>query len=139
FVGFTPELAVGVYAGYDQPRSMGRSVTGGTFAAPIFADFMAKALAGKPATSFAKPAGMDTARINPNSGVKAFEGEGGIEEAFKPGTGPNLMTSVIGLDANTLDAIQRQQQMQQQYQGGVTRPGANGQHLGPNLGRGGLF
>ncbi|MGV8854876.1 MAG: penicillin-binding protein 1A [Devosia sp.] len=139
FVGFTPELVVGVYVGYDQPRSMGSSVTGGTFAAPIFTEFMAKALAGKPATQFAMPAGMTTAWINPNSGVKAFEGEGGIEEAFKPGTGPNLMTSVVGLDANTLDAIHRQQQMQDQYNGGITRPSGNGVYMDPSLGRGGLF
>ena len=71
--------------------------------------------------------------------MKAFEGEAAIEEAFKPGTGPNLMTSVIGLDVNTFDAIQRQQQMQQQYGGGITQPSGNGQYLDPNLGRGGLF
>lgn len=153
FVGFTPELAVGVYVGYDQPRSMGRAVTGGTFAVPIFTDFMAKALEGKPATQFNKPPGMSTAWINPNSGVKAFEGESAIEEAFKPGTGPNLMTSVIGVDVNAFDAIQRQQQMQQEYGGGyVTQPsepqrsgdqlvydGSTGQWVYPNVGRGGLF
>ncbi len=115
FVGFTPELAVGVYVGYDQPRSMGSAVTGGTFAVPIFTDFMQKALEGKPATPFNKPSGMTTAWINPNSGVQAFDGESAIEEAFKPGSGPNAMTSVIGLDTNTLNEIQRQQQMQQQY------------------------
>jgi penicillin-binding protein 1A len=123
FVGFTPELAVGVYVGYDQPRSMGSSVTGGTFAVPIFTDFMAKALEGKPATPFNKPSGMITAWINPNSGTEAYQGESAIEEAFKPGTGPNSMTSVIGLDTNTFDAIQRQQQMQQQYGGGFGAPG----------------
>jgi penicillin-binding protein 1A len=115
FVGFTPELAVGVYVGYDQPRSMGSSVTGGTFAVPIFTEFMQKALEGRPATPFNEPTGMVNAWINPNSGVESFGGEAAIEEAFKPGTGPNLMTSVIGLDATTFNDIQRQQQMQQQY------------------------
>nr|WP_108398853.1 penicillin-binding protein 1A [Devosia submarina] len=115
FVGFTPELAVGVYVGYDQPRSMGSAVTGGSFAVPIFTDFMQKALEGKPATPFNKPSGMTTAWINPDSGVQAFDGEAAIEEAFKPGSGPNAMTSVIGLDNNTFNEIQRQQQMQQQY------------------------
>lgn len=141
FVGFTPELAVGVYVGYDKPRSMGSSVTGGTFAVPIFTEFMQKALQGKPATPFNEPSGMTNAWINPNSGVKAFEGEAGIEEAFKPGTGPNLMTSVIGVgDINAYDAAQRQQNLQQGYDGGyVTQPSGNGQFLDPNLGRGGLF
>lgn len=151
FVGFTPELAVGVYVGYDRPRSMGNSVTGGSFAVPIFTNFMAKALEGKPATQFKVPAGMTTAWINPNSGVKAFEGEAGIEEAFKPGTGPNQMTSVIGVDVNAYDAIQRQQLMQQQYSGFATQPDQpppsnqpvydprSGQWVDPNAGRGGMF
>jgi len=115
FVGFTPELAVGVYVGYDQPRSMGSAVTGGSFAVPIFTDFMQKALQGKPATPFNKPGGMTTAWINPDSGVQAFDGGAAIQEAFKPGSGPNAMTSVIGLDNNAFNEIQRQQQMQQQY------------------------
>ncbi len=133
FVGFTPELAVGVYVGYDQPRSMGSSVTGGTFATPIFTEFMQKALAGTPATPFNVPPGMTTAWINPNSGVQAYNGEGGIEESFKPGTGPNLATSVIGLGVNAADAIQRQQEMQQQYGNGyMAQPSAD-------AGRGGLF
>jgi penicillin-binding protein 1A len=117
FVGFTPDMVVGVYVGYDQPRSMGSSVTGGTFAVPIFTEFMQKAMEGRPATPFTVPPGMQVAWINPNSGVAAYDGESAIEEAFKPGTGPNLMTSVIGIDVNGIDAIQRQQAMQQQYGG----------------------
>lgn len=134
FVGFTPELAVGVYVGYDQPRSMGSASTGGGLAVPIFTEFMAKALAGRPATPFNVPSGMTTAWISPSTGVKAFEGEAAIQEAFKPGTGPNLMTSVIGVDVNAFDAIQRQQMMQQQYGGAVvTQPGSNGTFLDPNM------
>jgi penicillin-binding protein 1A len=153
FVGFTPELAVGVYVGYDQPRSMGSSVTGGTFAVPIFTEFMAKALAGKPATQFTVPPGMTTDWIDPNSGVAAYEGGPAIEESFKPGTGPNLASSVIGLNVAAFDAIQREQQMQQQYGTGfATQPAVQPQNGGyvdptaringtydPNAGRGGLF
>tara|TARA_R100000365_G_C2727452_1_gene58418 strand:+ start:1 stop:984 length:984 start_codon:yes stop_codon:yes gene_type:complete len=135
FVGFTPELAVGVYVGYDQPRSMGSSSTGGGMAVPIFTDFMANALQGKPATPFNVPTGMSTAWINPSTGVKAFEGEAAIAEAFKPGTGPNLMTSVIGLDVQAFDAIQREQLMQQQYGSSFrsTRPSGSGTFLDPSL------
>lgn len=123
FVGFTPELVVGVYVGYDQPRSMGSSVTGGTFAVPIFTEFMANALKGKPATPFNVPSGMTTAWIDPNSGVEAYEGGPAIAEAFKPGTGPNLGTSVIGVGSvNPMDMIQREQAMQQQYGGAFAQP-----------------
>ncbi len=136
FVGFTPELVVGVYVGYDQPRSMGSSVTGGTFAVPIFTEFMQKALAGRPPTPFNVPSGMSTAWISPDSGVQAMEGQSGILEAFKPGTGPNLMTSVIGIDVNAWDAIQRQQMMQQQYGAGfVDQPFGGG---GGGSGNGGF-
>ncbi|MBE7731521.1 penicillin-binding protein 1A [Devosia faecipullorum] len=138
FVGFTPELAVGVYVGYDQPRSMGSASTGGGMAVPIFTNFMAKALQGKPATPFNTPSGMTTAWINPDSGVKVFEGQSGIREAFKPGTGPNLMTSVIGVDIAAYDAYQRDQLMQQQYGSSITttQPGGNGTFLDPALGNG---
>ncbi|MBD8064714.1 penicillin-binding protein 1A [Devosia sp. PTR5] len=118
FVGFTPEMTVGVYLGYDNPRSMGSAATGGGLAVPIFTDFMAKAMQGRPATPFNVPSGMTTAWVNPSTGAKAFEGEAAIEESFKPGTGPNPMTSVIGMDVNAYDAIQREQQMQQEYGGG---------------------
>ena len=136
FVGFTPELAVGVYVGYDQPRSMGSASTGGGMAVPIFTNFMAKALQGKPATPFNTPSGMTTAWINPDSGVKVSEGQSGIREAFKPGTGPNLMTSVIGVDIAAYDAYQRDLLMQQQYGSSITttQPGGNGTFLEPAFG-----
>lgn len=121
FVGFTPELAVGVYVGYDTPRSMGRAATGGELAAPIFTEFMANALDGKPATPFAMPGGMNQSWIDPATGIKALAGEAAILEAFKPGTGPNLITSVIGVDSEAFLNIE---------DGGGTDV---------NAGRGGLF
>jgi penicillin-binding protein 1A len=106
FVGFTPELAVGVYVGYDTPKGMGRAATGGELAAPIFTDFMKKALAGKPPTPFNVPAGMTPYWIDAKTGVKVSGGEGAILEAFKPGTGPNLITSVIGIDSEVFQEIE---------------------------------
>jgi penicillin-binding protein 1A len=85
------------------------------------------------------PSGMISAWINPNSGVKAFEGEAAIKEAFKPGTGPNQMTSVIGIDVNAYDAAARQQMMQQQYGGGITQPSNNGTFMDPTVRRRTIF
>lgn len=131
FVGFTPELAVGIYMGFDQPKSMGSSSTGGGMVVPVFTNFMAKALQGRPPTPFNVPSGMQTAWINPNTGVEAWEGESAIAEAFKPGSGPNLQTSVIGLDVAAFDQMQREQMMQQQYGGGyVTQSSGTGTFLG---------
>jgi penicillin-binding protein 1A len=127
FVGFTPELTVGVYVGYDQPRSMGNAATGGEFAVPIFTQFVSKALEGKPATPFNVPPNMTEVWINQKSGVAANSGDSAILEAFKPGTGPNLATSVIGVGSSGFVNVQQQQ------------PTGNGVYMDPNLGRGGLF
>jgi len=103
FVGFTPELAVGIYFGYDQPRSMGRASTGGEMVVPVFTEFMSKAMKGQPATPFAKPPGIEEVWVDPTSGVKVAGGGGAILEAFRSGTGPNLATSVIGVGSNSLN------------------------------------
>ncbi|GEO13629.1 penicillin-binding protein 1A [Microvirga aerophila] len=90
FVGFSPDLAVGVFIGYDQPKSLGNAATAGQYAAPVFRDFMQMALKDKPATPFRVPPGIKLIRVNASSGTRAGSGEGGnvILEAFKPGTTP---------------------------------------------------
>ncbi|QCI67680.1 penicillin-binding protein 1A [Phreatobacter stygius] len=89
FVGFSPDLAVGIYIGYDTPKPMGHGSTGGVMAAPIFRDFMRVALADRPAVPFRVPTGIKLIRIDPKSGLRAGSGSGNaILEAFKPGTAP---------------------------------------------------
>ena len=98
FVGFSPDLAVGVFLGYDKPRSLGDAATGGHHAAPIFRDFMQMALKDKPATPFRVPPGVKLIRVSAASGLRAGSGEGGgvILEAFKPGTAPPDSYSIVG-------------------------------------------
>ena len=74
FVGFTPDLAVGVYIGYDRPKPMGEKATGGKLAAPVVAEFMKLALKGKAATPFRAPAGLQLIPIDPKSGARAAYG-----------------------------------------------------------------
>ncbi len=95
FVGFSPDLTVGVYIGFDNPRNLGDKETGGGLAAPIFRDFMTEALAEQPATPFRVPAGIRLVRVDLKSGQRA-SGTGTIFEAFKPGTEPNGQGVVIG-------------------------------------------
>jgi 1A family penicillin-binding protein len=52
FVGYTPQLATAVWIGNDNNQSLGRGVTGGGFAAPIWRDFMSKAMKGEPVKYF---------------------------------------------------------------------------------------
>ncbi len=98
FVGFSPDLVVAVFVGFDQPKRMGRAATGGKLAAPIFTEFMKAALAEQPAKEFQLPAGINLIAIDRRTGLRAsVETEGPtIMEAFKPGTEPPSSYSIIG-------------------------------------------
>ena len=108
FVGYSPDIAVGVYMGYDKPRHIGRGATGGHLAAPIVADFLKVALADKPAVPFRVPSGIKLIRVDAKTGMRAGPGAEGrvILEAFKPGTAPPDAYSVVGAS----DQAQQQQQ-----------------------------
>ena len=88
FVGFSPDLAAGVYIGFDDPDSLGDDETGGHIAAPVFRDFMIAALKDAPATAFRTPPGMRLYRVSAATGLPAGAGEPAIYEAYKPGTEP---------------------------------------------------
>jgi penicillin-binding protein 1A len=94
FIGFSPDLVVGVWTGFDQPRDMGEGETGGRIAAPIFRDFMREALRGTPPTPFRIPAGARLVRIDyqtgalPNAATTQT-----ILEAFRPDTEPTREVS----------------------------------------------
>ncbi|SEB85507.1 penicillin-binding protein 1A [Bradyrhizobium erythrophlei] len=132
FVGFSPDLAVGVYMGYDKPRNLGRTATGGHVAAPIARDFLKLALADKPPTPFKVPAGIKLIRVDAKTGMRAGPGDSGntILEAFKPGTAPPDNYSVIGVaDADARGPAPGPQPSQgggQQDGGFFMRPGTGG-------------
>jgi len=87
FIGFSPDLAVGVFVGFDTPKTLGRRETGSSVAAPLFRDFMAAALEKKKAIPFRIPPGIRLVRVNAATGELARAGDKKvIYEAFKPGT-----------------------------------------------------
>lgn len=89
FVGYVPQLATGVWVGFDnQSRSLGASGSGGQAAAPIWADYMQKAVAVMPIQGFVAPADISVVRVNPKSG-KLARGSGGSLESFVSGTEPS--------------------------------------------------
>ena len=97
FMGFSPDLVVGVFVGFDEPRTLGTNETGSTVAAPIFKDFMQEALEGEPATPFRIPQGIVMVRVDPDTGLVAAPGSRkAILEAFKLGTAPTRRTAVVG-------------------------------------------
>lgn len=96
FVGFSPDLAVGVFVGFDTPTPLGRRETGSSVAAPVFRDFMKMALEGQPAIPFRTPPGIRLMRVDARTGLPARSGDRNvILEAFKDGTSPTSTTAVI--------------------------------------------
>ena len=89
FVGFSPDLVVGVRIGFDDNRSLGEGEAGGSVATPIFTEFMEKALEKEPATPFRIPPGVRLVKVDARTGAPApGGGPGVIDEAFRPGTEP---------------------------------------------------
>jgi len=96
FIGFSPDLAVGVFVGFDEPRSMGKKETGGSAAAPIFKAFMKEALKNPSATPFRVPPGVRNMRINASTGRAARPGDSSVSwEAFVTGSEPNADDYVL--------------------------------------------
>jgi len=97
FIGYTSDVVVGVYLGYDKPRHLANRATGGALAAPIVREFMKQALADKPGSPFRVPPGIKLIRVDAKTGMRAGPGtEKAILEAFKPGTAPPDSYSVVG-------------------------------------------
>ncbi len=99
FIGFSSDLVVGVFVGFDDPRPLGFKETGSSVAAPIFKDFMKEALLNIPDIPFRRPPGIKLISVNPNSGLQvSAKDKKSILEAFKPGQLPNL-----SFDKNFID------------------------------------
>lgn len=110
FVGFSPDLAAGVYVGFDDPRTLGKNPNGedeqgATVAAPIFRDFMKGALADQPPTPFRVAQGIEEVPVDWKSGNPVAPGTpGAVLEAFKAGTAPgeaNAPGMGVGADDGT--------------------------------------
>ena len=82
FLGATPDITIGIYIGFDEPRTLGpgSAETGGGNAAPIYEQIAKEIFKGKPPTPFRIPPGLRMVRFT-------YEG-GTIDEVFKPGTEP---------------------------------------------------
>ena len=85
FIGFSPDLVVGVYVGFDTPKSLGVRETGASVASPIFRDFMYLALENEKGTPFRIPSTARLVKINLETGNLAKKKDKNvILEAFAP-------------------------------------------------------
>ena len=93
FAGYTPDLLVVVWVGYDDARPLG--LTGAQAALPIWVEFMKEALAGRPAEEFRPPAGVLQVTVDPASGDIAHAGcPTHVTELFIAGTEPKAFCSL---------------------------------------------
>ena len=89
FIGFSSNLVVGVYVGYDLPSSLGDKETGGKVSAPIWGEFMKRALIKYPSSPFKIPDSIEMVKIDSVSGLLANSDSNKIiYEAFISGTAP---------------------------------------------------
>ncbi len=91
FIGFTPDIATGVWIGYDSDRSLGKEQTGGHVAAPVFLQFMQSALGDSPVHDFQVPEGITFVSMESGTGRRASpDSTSAFLECFKEGTEPHL-------------------------------------------------
>lgn len=109
FIGYTPDLVVGVYIGFDKPRPMGREETGSRVAVPVFKEFMQTALKDKAAVPFRVPQGIRLVQVDRTDGTRAEAGdEHVVWEAFLHGTEPSGRPVIF--DGKRLVPIEAQDQ-----------------------------
>ena len=84
FIGFTSNLVIGVYVGYDNPKRLGKYETGSKTALPIFKDFIKKAVNNYEARPFKIAKGIKMMVIDAETGKKAdFGSKKTIIESYK--------------------------------------------------------
>lgn len=83
FVGYSPDLVVGVFIGFDGNQPLGHGETGATAALPMWTDFMGNTLKDRPDEPFRKPAKAKFLMVR------------GREEAFRPGTEPKVVVAPV--------------------------------------------
>ena len=106
FVGFAPNLAAGVWVGFDNVATLGKVESGAHAALPIWTAFMAKALESLPVQTFTIPEGIQFAEVDSGTGMVVSEPtQYTSTEVFAEGTVPQMPTRRIAdpLDFYELD------------------------------------
>ena len=85
FLGFTSKIAIGVYVGFDEPKSLGKYETGAKAALPIFKSFVKKVVKKKEANPFRVPKNINFVRVDVETGLPPkLDAKNIIYESFKP-------------------------------------------------------
>ena len=99
FMGYTPDIVAGVWVGFDEERSLGRSETGGHAALPIWLEYMKVAHEGLPPRGFPVPDGVVFANIDNETGQLVGSGSKSVvRQAFIDGTEPGSSANPTNVD-----------------------------------------
>jgi penicillin-binding protein 1A len=99
FIGFSSNLVIGVYIGFDNPKTLGKFETGSKAALPVFKDFVENALFKEDFEDFKIPENIYLTSLNYDTGLKAAPGEKNtIVEALK-------IKDINNIDNNNLISI----------------------------------
>ena len=94
FMGYTPNVATGVWVGFDKEKSLGRGEVGGRAALPIWLDYMKPVHEKLPVISFQAPPNVIKVKIDAQSGKLANSASSRIiEQAYVEGTEPTAAST----------------------------------------------
>jgi penicillin-binding protein 1A len=106
FVGFSPDIATGVWVGHDEKLVLGRGETGSRAASPIWVDFMRDAMKERPRRDFEVPEGIVFQRIDRKTGLLAeASSRNSYFQPFLENTGPTVAQSAVSDAADTRRAL----------------------------------
>ena len=84
FLGFTSKLVIGVYMGFDEPKTLGRYETGAKVALPVFKKFVKKVIKKKDALPFKVPKNINLVMVDIETGLQPNDNtKKVIYESFK--------------------------------------------------------
>jgi penicillin-binding protein 1A len=102
FAGYNPKEVAVAWMGYDRPKSLGKTETGGKAALPIWIQYMQVALKGTPVMHYKIPTGVDKIKINPHNGTQVNDFDEGIYEYFyQESPPPEAVVDIPSLEEST--------------------------------------
>ncbi len=149
YIGFSPRIVAGCYMGYDTPRPLGKSAFGGTLCAPIFVEFIKKAMAGQGPVSWPVPPGGHFIMIDRHTGQRlADDARGDNVQAEYIRDGQELMVGgfgetvdagwKMGADVPLFESVRNSPQIERVQVRGQTRALPSNPSLG-SMSSGGLY
>ncbi len=149
YIGYSPRIVAGCYMGYDNPRPLGESAFGGTLCAPIFVEFIKKAMEGQGPVTFPVPPGGHFIKIDRHTGQRLADNAAGDNvQAEYIRDGQDMLVGAygqtvdggwkLGADVPLYDSVANSPQIERVKVGNQTRTLPKNPSLG-SMSSGGLY